>query len=501
MKLDKSKPITLSLVGIIACSGLILAPTHADTPASSSSSANASVTVSNTINLTLTGGDLVIDNLTPGNASDSNIITATITSNSPYGYHLSATTGTSTGTTSLVNTADSNFSFTNLNANKATLNDFSDNTWGYSYSTDNGTTWISGDYGSALSGYNGLTLDNDDSGATGTTLFNNDSYAGSTSVKFKIGAKSATTQAAGTYTGTVNFYAVTNPAPEPPTQSSCSDSPIISTVASGITYMQDINSGNKSTVLSALTQDATYQIKDNRDNETYCVGKLADGNLWLLDNLALDLTSSTVLNGMNENNTHASNTTLNYFKNGGGTTSDKYAITGVVNWTDSPTYASSYSYSDPLVNLTNKDVIPSDATSQAGQYKVGGYYNYCAASAGSYCYGNGSSAGTSSGNATEDICPKGWRMPTGGSSGEYEALYNNASYNTYANYRSALRLPLSGYFYNGSVSNQGSSGSFWSSTRYINNNTYRLRLSTNNVYPSDDDGRRYGNSVRCVLGS
>ena len=199
MKLDKYKLITAGLVGIAACSGIMMMSAYADTPASSSSSANASITVSNTINLTLTGGDLVIDNLTPGNASDSNTITATITSNSPYGYHLSATTGTSSGTTSLVNTADSNFSFANLSTNKATLNDFSDNTWGYSYSTNNGTTWISGDYGSALAGYNGLTLDNDDSGATGTTLYNNDSYAGSTAVKFKIGAKSATTQAAGTY--------------------------------------------------------------------------------------------------------------------------------------------------------------------------------------------------------------------------------------------------------------------------------------------------------------
>ena len=501
MKLDKYKLIISGLVGITACSGLVITAVHADTPASSSSSANASITVANTINLTLTGGDLVIDNLTPGNASDSNIITATITSNSPYGYHLSATTGTSTGTTSLVNTANSNFSFTNLSTNKATLNDFSDNTWGYSYSTDNGTIWISGDYGSALSGYNGLTLDNDDSGATGTTLFNNDSYAGSTAVKFKIGAKSATTQAAGTYTGTVNFYAVTNPEPVIPTQSSCSDSPMISTVVSGITYMQDINSGNKSTVLSVLTQDATYQIKDNRDNETYCVGKLADGNLWLLDNLALDLTNSTVLSGMNESNTHASNTTLGYLKNGGGTTSDQYAITGVVNWTDSPTYASSNSYSDPLVNLTNKDTIPSDATSQAGQYKVGGYYNYCAASAGSYCYGNGTSGVTSSGDATEDICPKGWRLPTSNTTGEYQALYKNASYNTYVNYRSALRLPLSGRFNSGSASSRGSDGYFWSSTRRNNNIMYYLRLNTSGIYPADYSNRNLGFSVRCVLGS
>ena len=283
------------------------------------------------------------------------------------------------------------------------------------------------------------------------------------------------------------------------TQSSCSSSPMISTVATGITYMQDINSSNKSTVLSALTQDSTYQIKDNRDNQTYCVGKLADGNLWLLDNLALDLTNSTVLSGMNENNTHASNTTLNYLKNGGGTTSDQYAITGVVNWTDSPTYASGYSYSDPLVNLTNKDIVPSDTTSQAGQYKVGGYYNYCAASAGSYCYGNGTSQGTSSGNATEDICPKGWRMPTGDTTGEYQVLYDNVSYNTYANYRSALRLPLSGLFYNGSASNQGSYGVWWSSTRSSNSNMRSLYVTTSDIDPASFSRRSYGYFVRCVL--
>ena len=201
---------------------------------------------------------------------------------------------------------------------------------------------------------------------------------------------------------------------------------------------------------------------------------------------------------MNENNTHASNTTLNYLKNGGGTTSDKYAITGVVNWTDSPTYASSSSYSDPLVNLTYKDIVPTDATSTSGGYKVGGYYNYCAASAGSYCYGNGTSAGTSSGNATEDICPKGWRMPTGSTSGEYQVLYNNASYNTYANYRSALRSPLSGLFRSGLMYNRGSSGTFWSSTRYGNYYMYSLYVGTGNINPAYDDYRNYGNSVRCV---
>ena len=436
-----------------------------------------------TINVSLSSSDLTISNLAPGGTSDSNVITATVSTNAGYGYYLSATTGTAGGNANLTNTADSTYNFASLSSNVATLSAIPDNKWGYSYSTDNGTTWISGDNGSALSGYNGLPLDADDSGATGVKLLSSDSFATSGSVQFKIGARASSDQAAGTYTGTVNFYAVTNPKP-------------IITIETATT-MQEVEACPESVPLEQI-----YTLKDSRDNTEYHTARLADGNCWLLDNLALDLTSSTVLNGMNENNTHASNTTLNYLKNGGGTTSDKYATTGVVNWTDSPTYASRNSYSDPLVNLTNKDVIPSDATSQAGQYKVGGYYNYCAASAGSYCYGNGgTSYGTSSGNATEDICPKGWRMPTGDTTGEYQALYNNASYNTYANYRSALHLPLSGYFSNGSASNQGSNSLWWSSTRFGISRMYRLDVNTSSIYPSSSGDRYYGNSVRCVLGS
>ena len=262
------------------------------------------------------------------------------------------------------------------------------------------------------------------------------------------------------------------------------------------TYLQEVEA-----CPASLTTGQVYTVKDSRDNTEYHTARLADGNCWLLDNLALDLTSSTVLSGMNESNTHASNTTLGYLK--GTATRDpstdpdgQYATAAVANWT-----SSSSSYSAPLTNISNKDVIPSDSMSQAGQYKVGGYYNYCAASAGSYCYGNGISEGTSSGNATEDICPKGWRMPTENTSGEYKALYDNTSYNTYANYRSALRLPLSGYFYSGSAGGQGSGGYFWSSTRGRDYDMYYLRLDTSGVFPSGLNLRYYGSSVRCVLGS
>ena len=252
---------------------------------------------------------------------------------------------------------------------------------------------------------------------------------------------------------------------------------------------------------SAMSNGDTITLTDSRDDQAYTIGKLADGKCWLLDNLALDLTKSTVLNGMNENNTNASNTTLGYLKNGGGTTSDKYATAKVSNWT------SSYSYSAPLVSMADKDKTaptgtssdPKQSLATSGNWKYGGYYNYCAASAGSYCYGNGTSAGTSSDNATEDICPKGWRMPTG-NSGEYQTLYSNTNYNTYDKYREAIRLPLSGYFYGGSARIQGSRGYWWSSTRYNNLIMYRLFADTSSITPAYNLDRYNGFSVRCVLG-
>ena len=280
---------------------------------------------------------------------------------------------------------------------------------------------------------------------------------------------------AGSYSTDINFVAVSN-APIP--------------------TLQDIN-----TWKGSLTAGQTILARDDRDGQYYHVGKLADNRIWMLDNLALDLTNSTVLNGMSSLNTNASNTTLGYLKNGGGTENNQYATAGVANWT------SSYSYSAPLVNMASKNVVPSNApTNGAGYNKVGGYYNYCAASAGSYCYGNGTSEGTPSGNATEDICPKNWRIPTS-NTGEYGALANAIYGSTdltndatqIANFRNALSLPLSGSFYDGLASSQGSGGGFWSSTIYNNYRMYFLYVGTSSVIPSDGRYRNYGSSVRCLV--
>lgn len=272
-------------------------------------------------------------------------------------------------------------------------------------------------------------------------------------------------------------------------------------------------------------------VYDPRDNEAYYVARLCDGNYWMLDNLRLDLTDSTVINSLSESNTNASNTALGYLKNGGGTASDKYAITGLSgsNWN-----SSSYSYSEPQVNISGNAVTDSSGSDWAGSYtkdtvasttygqgfgKVGVYYNYCAASAGTYCYGNGTSyAGTpeTDPNTTVaptardiegDICPKGWRMPTGGEynsvtgGGELQNLYNqyaDATSGQIVAFRSALSTAFSGDYYNGSAHSHGRTAEIWSSTwAYHGGYNSYLGVGSGNalsVLASASNGL----SVRCI---
>ena len=262
------------------------------------------------------------------------------------------------------------------------------------------------------------------------------------------------------------------------------------------TAMQNLSISNCSTT--------AMPVYDNRDSSVYWVQKLADGNCWMLDNLALDLTSSTIVNALSTTNTHLDATSLTYFKNGGGTSSDRYPITAY------GTFDSTNVYSQPRTNVESKDITlrPSTATNYTdsiegayglGQGKIGAYYNYCAASVGYYCFGDGTSYGTSSGNNAYDICPAGWRMPTGNTSGEYNTLYTNASIDSDATtYRNTLSTPLSGRFYSGSAYGSGLFSYFWSSTWSSQSLMHYLYVNSSNVNPTGYNNRNYGSTVRCI---
>jgi len=265
------------------------------------------------------------------------------------------------------------------------------------------------------------------------------------------------------------------------------------------TAMQNLSISNCSTT--------AMPVYDNRDSSVYWVQKLADGNCWMLDNLALDLTDSNIVDALSTSNTHLDADSLNYFKNGGGTASNRYPILAY------DAFSSFESYSQPLTDMGSKNITlrPTTTTSYtnsiigaygSGQGKIGGYYNYCAASVGYYCFGDGDSSGSSYGNNAYDACPAGWRMPTSNTSGEYNALYTNPAINSDdVTYREVLSTPLSGYRQGSNAYHRGIGGEIWSSTRNLPHRMYGYYVNSTTVNPSNYLYRNEGFSIRCLLGS
>ena len=120
----------------------------------------------------------------------------------------------------------------------------------------------------------------------------------------------------------------------------------------------------------------------------------------------------------------------------------------------------------------------------------GGYYTFYTATAG---WGTNS---VTSGNAPKDICPTGWRLPIGGSDGEFQTLYDY--YNSFALMQGDPGFVLSGYLGSGSAHVQGSGGRYWSSTVNYTNSAYDLRIDSSVVYPAVTADKFNGFSIRCV---
>ena len=308
-------------------------------------------------------------------------------------------------------------------------------------------------------------------------------------------------------------------------------------------YMQEF--ATDPTLSQEICTDKPTIIMDQRDEQAYMIQRLADNKCWMLDNLNLDLTDRDVVNNLTNANTNiaaADSEALTYLKNGGAASNNKYASQGLEyhNWTGSGMTPESpnASYTQPLANRSGMcdpsknsgypcvgkwqgasyetgTVIDTADDSNTkydygpGGYIIGTYYNYCAASAGSYCYNNGSGIG----DTTSDICPAGWHMPSsnGGSNGDYLTLctaikgsacsggaWNDmtASNNTSMQYK--LSTPLSGNYNSGTAYRQGTYDGFWSSS-YLSATAMRvLRISSSGVYPQGSNYRNDGTSVRCV---
>ena len=266
-----------------------------------------------------------------------------------------------------------------------------------------------------------------------------------------FGVKADTTLPSGTYEKNVVFTAIAHANPPKPQKTLHS----ISTMQQMTPAICTATTTPLATVTQLDTDGSHYgdpnyvptkTLTDTRDNNTYTISKLADGRCWMTQNLRIAGKTLTPAD---------SDVTTNY-------TIPASSISGFNSYDTSNAY------------------VDSD----------GGFYTWYTATAGTGTYS------MSSGNTTVSICPKGWRLPTGGDSGEFKALNNR--YSSYSDLMANIDFTLSGNVNSGSRRDQGSYGYYWSSTVVSGGYPYYLYLNTSNIYPANYINKSLGFSVRCI---
>ncbi len=268
---------------------------------------------------------------------------------------------------------------------------------------------------------------------------------------------------------------------------------------------------------SALSIGAVTALTDTRDNNTYAIAKLADGQCWMIENLRLD--STATINSTNTNNPVS-----------GFTLATAHNPTEANPWCTDLTEACVNQ--SQLVNANTVDTVEKMTDRSQNVYGYGNYYNWYAATAGNGTYGT---IDVSS-NVAGSICPAGWRLPTGGSdvsntdfgrlaiqsigSAPNELYGADAQSNRLSRYgnldggtlgteaSNKLRTYPYNYVYSGLVDSSAISYhgisyvSYWSSTPNGRNGVLSTVMVSSRLYPGTANTtyilKRYGLSVRCV---
>ena len=285
-------------------------------------------------------------------------------------------------------------------------------------------------------------------------------------------------------------------------------------------------------ICASASEGDTKQLIDWRDGKTYWVAKLKDGNCWMTQNLEIDLSTSTPLTSELSDVTSSWTPTSNTYTSAqsgdrNNTTAQSYNLgkyvwktpdstgscsgSGVYDFSNSncQSYWQDVSSWTPMTEYRT-DGVTYDASTQTydAHYLAGNYYSYVAATA-----GTGTSATSNLTKATDSICPKGFELPTSGSSfnstpGSFYNLlgkYGLTSSPTSGN-NNIIKTPLffvrSGYVYPSDyLYRAGNRGLYWSSVALSSSDAYNLGFSSGNVSPSSGAYRYFGHSVRCVAPS
>ncbi|MBR5027378.1 hypothetical protein IKX64_02215 [Candidatus Saccharibacteria bacterium] len=287
-------------------------------------------------------------------------------------------------------------------------------------------------------------------------------------------------QPSGSYERTIRIVAIANRVP--------------STIDS-IDYLQDVDSD----VIASMTTGTQYMLYDKRDEKGYFVSKLADGKVWMTQNL--DFTLS------------AEGTELDPATSDVQTTKTITAVTDTTNWGQSNTTAYFKDGGElyfPNGTDTAVDASSLDHKSDDLHYHIGSYYSWYAATAGS---GDGLSADE---DAEESICPAGWRLPTSNSNLNTQEDYSfntlAATYNFPTTAQSGLETTLTAtpLWFNYARQVDGThdwtttptTAAYWSSRAAASSQAYALIAtfdSVNEVHPNATAAIGSGFAVRCVF--
>ena len=359
------------------------------------------------------------------------------------------------------------------------------------------------------------------------------------------------TQPADTYTGQV-IYALVHPASAAaPIVCNPTGTTIGTNTSTDVKCMQDITSTNKSSVLASMTNETQYTLIDKRDEKSYTIAKLADGKVWMTQNLDLDLDSSRTYT--NEDTDLGWNTQTNSYQTAswipsrsmyatttnnihewcqGGTWNgycqnnntpesydpgDLYWNTTISDFSDWRTYYSScdYSATTPSCNESLNPLSAYVSSTGTQQYHLGNYYNWPAAIASNDAsiYGtyNETTGQYENLETHQSICPAGWTLPyisSDGSTGDFTTLWteygwDGNSYSFTDGISTAWLAPLyfapTGHFY-GILGPAGHGGYFWSSVANDSSYAHDAYFSVDGLaLPAYSIERSDGYSVRCLL--
>ena len=244
-----------------------------------------------------------------------------------------------------------------------------------------------------------------------------------------------------------------------------------------------------STECGAMSIGDVTALTDTRDSNTYAVAKLEDGKCWTIENLRLDPATTT----FDSNNTNFP--TQDFID---------AALVSSTNNTLCNQYTTacvdSVRFNTNNINRNNTASHDSNTVNKSW-YSYGVMYNWYTASA-----GNGDLA-MDNGNVTGDICPKGWRLPTSGSNGEYANLNRLANNNSSIDTAGLLKFPdnfiLSGDYNYNAPGGRNSFSRFWSATPDGTQKAFRLGInygaSNNAVTPAGSWGKWDAFAVRCIV--